>query len=340
MDIRVAQEDDKSLWDKIIYESPDSTIFHTWKWLSIMEKYSQKKIFKTSFSPKLYRIVVHEKNDIIGLIPIYHYQTPVGSWAHSPPDGVECLYLGPIFHNLRQVRPRERYHMYTEFQNNLHKFLVGTLHANSIKIRSSSGFVDPRGFGWNGYDIEPRFTYFLNLKVGKEEVWKNFRKTLKNSISRSQKLGLQCIEGSKSDLDFIYSLMRTRERIHAPKEFLDEVFDAYNPENVKVFLAKNGEDILSGIIMIIFKNKVSFWIGSPKVMFQGVSPNEFILWTVIQWAINQGFEYFEIVGADDSTLYSFKNKFNAELVQEYWAKWYSPVYRFANGVYKLIRDQR
>jgi hypothetical protein len=337
MEIRIATESDKNLWDEIIANSRDSTIFHTWKWLLLMEKYSYKKFLTNSIRSHLYPMIISEHREVIGVIPLYSYKNYWGIWIQSPPLHVECLYLGPIFNHLETLKPRERYHKFLDFQIVLHKYLTENLRANSIKIRSSTGFEDPRGFQWNEYTIEPRFTYFLNLTQGKESIWRNFRKTLRNSITRNEQLGIEVIEGSRDDLEPIFHLMKERNRIETPLGFLHEIFDTFYPHHVRIFIAKHHDRLLSGILITIFKNKVSFWVGSPRTSFEGVSPNDFILWHIIQWSIDQGMEIFEIMGADDLSLFPFKTKFNAELDFGYWAKWISPRFRRINSFHDLIR---
>jgi lipid II:glycine glycyltransferase (peptidoglycan interpeptide bridge formation enzyme) len=247
---------------------------------------------------------------------------------------VECLYLGPIFANFASLKPRERYQKYLECETLVHKYLIGRLHANSIKIRSSTGFEDPRGFAWNGYQIEPRFTYILNLKEGKDSIWKNFRKTLRNSIDKTQRLGIEVTGGSEGDLVPLYHLMKNRRRIETSIEFLRDIFTHFHPTHVRMFKATLDGNFLSAVLVTIFRNRVSFWVGAPRVSIQGTSPNEFILWNIIQWAIDQKFEFFEIIGADDPSLFPFKNKFNAELNPGYWARWDSPIFR----TFMLFRD--
>jgi lipid II:glycine glycyltransferase (peptidoglycan interpeptide bridge formation enzyme) len=210
---------------------------------------------------------------------------------------------------------------------------------NSIKIRSSTGFEDPRGFQWSGYKIEPRFTYFLDLKRDKEEIYKNFQKRLRNYLRGNERVGIEIEEGSHENLEPILLLMKEKERIDAPLEFIHEAFNSFYPHNVRIFIAKHNDNFLSGLLVTIFKNKVSSWIGTPGVSFKGVYPNEFLFWHLIQWSMDQGMEYFEIMGADDLSLVPFKNKWNAEIRRSYLAKWMSPGFHRINSLYSLIRQK-
>jgi lipid II:glycine glycyltransferase (peptidoglycan interpeptide bridge formation enzyme) len=84
---------------------------------------------------------------------------------------------------------------------------------------------------------------------------------------------------------------------------------------------------------------VCFWIGSPKFSYKGISPNELILWESMKSAIEKGYEFYEIMGADDLALYPFKSKFNAELNLRLTIRWFSPKFRLVNAIYRAIKQK-
>ena len=110
------------------------------------------------------------------------------------------------------------------------------------------------------------------------------------------------------------------------------VFDQFFPDHNKVFIAKAGSERLSGIITIFYRDKVTFWVGSPRFSYNGLSPNELVLWESIRWAGEQGYKTFEILGADDYSLFPFKRKFNGKVISYYQMKWMSPSLNFVSSV--------
>ena len=117
------------------------------------------------------------------------------------------------------------------------------------------------------------------------------------------------------------------------KDELLEIFKNFYPENLNFFIAKKGDIPLTGIITISYKDKVSVWMGSPKITVDGVSPNYILHWEGIRWACNNNYKFFEILGASDQTLFAFKSKFNGEIIPFYSMKWYSPLNRFIISIY-------
>ena len=333
MDVSIASDSDQQLWDDIIFSSIEGTLFHTWKWLKIMEKHNRKKIFSRHYRGILYPLIVREKDEIIGLMPVFFYNTPFLKMACSPSFSVENLYLGPVVRKNDKNKTHSKQYLFLQFQKAIDDFLKNTLKSNFISIHSSPGMSDPRPFIWSGYKVEPEFTYIIDLSPGEKILWGNINKSTRNAINKLERKGVSVDNGSKEDIEIIYNLLFRRERIYATKEFLLEIFQNFFPENLNFLIARKDGYPLTGIITIFYKNKVSIWIGSPKITSTEVSPNYIVYWEGIRWACNNNFKYFEIIGASDYSLFTFKNKFNGVIIPYYTMKWYSPFNRFIISLY-------
>lgn len=332
MDISIALDTDQQLWDDIILSSEEGTLFHTWKWLKIMEKHTRKKIFLQKYKAILYPLIVRDGNEIIGVMPVFFYDSPLVKMACSPPFSVENYYLGPVMKKNDAIKYHRKQSIFYEFQKTIDHYLKNNLKSKYISIHSSPGMSDPRPFIWSGYKVEPAFTNIIDLAPGEKTIWENFNQTVRKSVNKAQKLGISVHTGSKEDLELIYTLLKERERIHATKEFMHEIFETFYPDNLQLFLAKKDDVVLTGIITLSYKNKVSVWTGSPTVSVNGVSPNYSVHWEGIHWACDHNFRFIEIIGASDPTLFPFKSKFNGDIVPFYIMKWYSPVHRFITSV--------
>lgn len=337
MDLSILTDDDCDTWDNIVNSSTHSTLFHTWKFLKIMEKHSRVKFFGKSFKPTLLPVKINDGSGTVGIIPLYYYNLPAKRTVISPPGGVQCLYLGQILCDFDTLIPRKRYSRILAFQKELDTFMKEELQANSILINSSPGFEDSRPFTWSDYTVEPRYTYRLDLRCGEELLWNNLRNTVRKSIRKCERNGIEFMEGGKDDIEKLYNLLKDAERISVPKEFLMEVFDAFYPENLRILTVKYDGNLLSGAIMTRYNDEFSFWIGFPRVSLKGMAPNDLLYWKTIQWALRQGTEHLEMIGASEPTLFNFKNKFNSEIELFFWMKWNSPAYRLMENVYKSIQ---
>ncbi len=97
MRVEIAKEEDGEEWDKLVEASPHSTIFHTWKWLKIMEKYSwMKTVMKKRVKCKLYPVIGLKGEMPIGVFPLFLYNFSLFRMVASPPSKVEVYYLGHV----------------------------------------------------------------------------------------------------------------------------------------------------------------------------------------------------------------------------------------------------
>jgi lipid II:glycine glycyltransferase (peptidoglycan interpeptide bridge formation enzyme) len=232
---------------------------------------------------------------------------------------------------------------FVEFQREVDEFINEELKANYISISLPPGLLDPRPFQWTGYHIEPAYGYVMDLSSGFEYIWqKKFDKKLRNDIERAIRRGILIEEGGKKELEAIYDLMVDRyaeqnKRVNVPKEYLLELYDNFT-ENIKIFVAKYEEKIVTGVINVCYKNKIASWIGNPRPrvkMFP--SPNDLLKWVEIKYACEYGMKYYEQIGtAGDERLYSYYSKINPELLVRFSAKKTSFLSKFFETSYIKI----
>lgn len=336
MELKIAEETDQQNWDAIVERSPNATIFHTWKWLKLMEKYSTIQNSGIGSRVKFYPLFLMEKDRPVGIYPLFFLKKLIFNFTYSPPPNMETLYLGPLFPDIETMKEEKKQIFIIDVQKEIDRFIKKDLKSTCIQVNTPPGFEDCRSFKWGGYSTIPRYTYYINLNDGKEKIWDNFSRTLKQDINKVKKKGIHVDIGSKKDVKFIYDFHKERNRIRSNKEYMLEIFDNFAPKNLTVFIAKHENSSLSGVITICYKNKVSFWVGTPRLSYDGTSPNTYIYWEAINWAIENGYEIFEIMGADEVTLFPFKRKFNGKIIPYYQMKWMSPSLNVISSLYHSL----
>jgi hypothetical protein len=337
MELKVIGESDKELWDRVVYESPQGTLFHSWKWLKIVEDYSKKIVFRKTYKTQLFPLMVFENAEIVGILPVFFYDIPFFKTVLSPATGVENLYLGPVLHNPEKFNQNKQQTRLLEFQNQIDSFIKNTLKARYILIKTSPGLTDLRPFKWSGYEVEPQYTYELDLTIGKEKIWNEFSRRLKQDINQVKKNGISVEIGSRDDFEFIYDSLKKRARINAEKKYILEIFDTFAPRNLTIFIVKHEDRKISGLAVICYKNKVWFWLGNPRMTDNGPSPNTLMFWEAINWAIEHGYENLEIIGADTFDLFSFKRKFGGTPTLFFKTRWLSPGFKSLESVYTIFK---
>lgn len=337
MELIIAEETDRQKWDDVVDRSPNGTIFHSWKWLKILEKHSCLKIAGIRSRGELYPLFIMDKEKAVGIYPLFFFKNSLIRSCYSPPTLVEMVFLGPLFPGMDSMKEEKKQIFIEEVQKLIDRFIKKDQKANYIQINTTPGYEDCRSFRWSGYTVEPMYTYYIDISQGTDLLWKSFNRSLRYYIEKARKEGITVTDGTKDDVLFIYDLLKERGRIASPKELMGDLFSGFSPNHLKVFMAKTNSETLSGIITILYKDKVTFWAGAPRCSYKGLSPNELLLWESIRWAAEQGYKTFEIEGADDYSLFPFKRKFNGKVIPYYKMKWMSPSLKVISSVYHSLR---
>ena len=338
VELKVAREEDAELWDRLVESSPHGTIFHTWKWLKIVEKHTNSKLFT---------LVGYRGEVPVGIFPLFYQKKAFLKMVFSPPPHVAIIYLGPVLVDYGKLKQSKRETNFVEFQKQIDEFIKEELKANYISISLPPGLLDPRPFQWSGYEVEPAYGYVMDLSKGIEHIWKNkCDKKLRENINRAIRRGIYIEEGGKKELEVIYDLMVDRyaeqdKIVTVPKEYLLDVYDAFS-ENIKISVAKYEGEIITGTIDIYYKDKIVSWIGNPRPRVKiSPSPNDLLNWEAMKYACEHGFRYYETIGtAGDERLHNYYSKFNPELLIRFSAKKSSLISQLLERTYMRLKPLR
>lgn len=329
MDIKIACENDSEEWDKIVENSPHGTIFHTWKWLKLVEKHT-----KTKFYP----LIALNGNTVFGIFPFFYKESFFNS-LFSPPPHTGVPYLGPVIIDYEKMAQYNKESRSIEFQTKIDEFISSHIKPKYIYVAPTPFLIDSRPFKWAGYKTEERYCYSVDLCEGLDCVWERIKKETRQDIRRAERSGVSVEVGCKEELEVVYNLNVKRYEDQGLVETLNKdllfgIYDSY-PENIKIIVAKYKEDIVGGIIDIWYKDRVLSWVGNTKTNLKGVHVNDKINWECIKMAYENGFKIYETIGAaSNQRLYKFSNKYNPNLSVYFTAKKYSSfISKFAEYSY-------
>ncbi|EHQ34333.1 GNAT family N-acetyltransferase [Methanoplanus limicola] len=330
--IRIADEDDATEWDKIVEVSDQATIFHRWKWLKICEKHSD-----FSLAP----LICYNNIEPIAVYPLFFLKKAGLKMVFSPPPHLGLLYLGPAFLNSESLKQNRKESYYTGTQKAVDNYIKTEIKANYINFSLSPHCSDPRAFKWQGYEIEPNYDYIFDLKSGMDKLWKNMKKNTRMEINKTKKMGLTIEIGGQEDIDTLHRLVTERygeqnRNANIPKEFLIDIYSNFR-ENTRILVAKYNGEVLTANIKLKFKNEELSWIGSPKPKNFTPSPNMLITWEEMQDAYDNGMDYYVQMGiAGNKRLHTFFSKFNPDLRIRFNAKKTTPATGLLESGYKKI----
>ncbi len=305
--MKIFEESDVVRWNETVDNAPGGTIFHRWEWLRIAEKHSKSKLYPFT--------CLDDDGTPFGIFPFFYSRMGPLRMVFSPPPGC-AMQLGPILARTN-LKPHKLEHLYKDFQEQIDHFVRG-LGANYILINSSPGLRDIRPFMWSNYDVMPAYTYKIDLTKGETGVWSAFQKKLRSDITRTEKKGLTVKEGSEKDLEFLYESVNRRyeaQNIKLPvsRRYLCDLFQQFGSSHLKLLVALYENRTVGAIIHLAYKDNVIVWEGVGKSDIRGLAVNDLIQWRGIQWAIENGYKTYELMGANTPRLCEFKSKYSPEL---------------------------
>jgi len=308
-------------WDDTVASSSHGTIFHTWKWLKIVQKQTG-----TRFLP----LMAYKGNELVALYPVFIQKRGFFTLAFSPPSKTYLVYLGPVIKGYDALKQDKKESLLVDLQEALDTLLFSELGCNYVRIRSPPGIYDSRYLSWAGYSVGAQYTYRIPLSKGIENIWAGFDKKLRVDINKAEKAKIEVREGELADLHAISENLSRRFqeqglKKYEYKEYLTDLYHAFYPENLKIFMAYFDGERIGGMVTPCFNKTMYGWIGIPKSDFSGPSPNDLVQWEGIKWACANGFSVYDIMSAGDNPrLRYFKAKYNPDLCVWYTAQKYSP----------------
>jgi lipid II:glycine glycyltransferase (peptidoglycan interpeptide bridge formation enzyme) len=308
--LEVLDPKNSASWDEIVDRSPNGTLFHSWKWLKIAEEYSKSKLFPLVFFDD-------DNNDTpFGAIPLFYLTKSGMKFVFSPPPACSMV-LGPVFID-KDYRQRKFLLTYVEFQASIDSFIQG-LGAHYTRIVTHHGLLDTRPFIWAGYAVSPLYTYMIDLSQGKENIWNNLSSSLRRHIRKAEESGVTVINTADiSALDYLYETLEKRymeshTKLGTQKEYAYQLLQQFGDSVFQIPIAVHNGKTLAGHMSFNYKDTVTLWLGGSRDESDKWSANSFLLWKVILKAIDDGFRWIDMSGANTQHLCLFKSGYDPSL---------------------------
>lgn len=338
MVLQIADETDQAKWDEIVKNSSLGTIFHSWKWLKIVETHTRTKLIP---------IMGYNSSTPIGILPLFVQKKGIITMVSSPPPKSALLFLGPVFVGWDSINQSKRESNYLEFQKEVDEYISKEIKADYVSISLPPKLPDIRPYLWAGYKIDVLYDYVTPLHSSLDDLWLRLMKKMRANISKSKKMGFSVEVGGKPELEEIYHLMVQRykdqeKKETIPKNYLLDIFDEF-PENLKIFTVKYQGETITGQIDIQYNDCLISWIGSPKPNKPiSPSPNDLCEWEALAYAHSHGMREFIVYGAArNERLHKYYVKMNPELHTRFSAKKMSFVAHTMEKAYlKIIKPLR
>jgi len=304
-------------WDEFVYSLPGGTIFHTLKWLNIIEK---------NQTLNLKNIVIYRDDSLIGVFPLFIKKFWFIKVAASPFVVEDTPYMGPAMDPSHIAELLPALDVYFK-KNKIYYLRIISNRVYDVKNTYSS------------YRFVNKYTHILDLIKTEDDLWKNLEGRCRTAIRKAQKS--KVIVNRESDRNFIERYYSIIEEIYLAqsmpcpnkKALYYDIWDSFAPGNAIFLSAKYHDEIIGGVIIIIDRKRAYYLNGASRYDFRSLSASNLLLWEAINIAKEKGVEKFDFVGSNIPRLAKFKKSFGGQLVE------HSLIEKSGSKWISLLRDK-
>lgn len=198
--------------------------------------------------------------------------------------------------------------------------MVENLYRSGVRgtIALSPNVTDMRPFQWQGFHVQVRYTFYLNIPIDESEidyaVRKQIKKAIKNGFTCSDAVSseaiIECLEDTEDRQGFSYGL--SGADIHIAKELLDEKhFRCYG------CYAPSGEIASARIILHSPGSRAIDWVAGTKREFLNSGATQAIIAFALEDLASRGAAGFDFAGANIPNVAAAKATWGGHLIPYY-----------------------
>ncbi|WP_226007326.1 lipid II:glycine glycyltransferase FemX [Natrinema salinisoli] len=258
----------------------------------------------------------------VGLFPVFEYARGPVTGAFSPAPHSWTAYLGPALLNVDKLKQRKA-------DRRIKRFLEGCLEWIGEEISPlyskfvTGEFDDVRPFVWNGYDIEPGYTYVVDLDGTEDELLDGFSSDARSNIRNADDDRYVIEESDADDVERIVE--RVRERYESQgqpfglsTDFARSLYETLPDGSIRPYVCRVDGEFLGGILVVESDRTRYRWQGGVKPDADvDVAINDLLDWHVMRDGLSEGIDEYDLVGAGVPSINRYKAKFNPRLVTTY-----------------------
>lgn len=173
-----------------------------------------------------------------------------------------------------------------------------------------------------GFHFRPHLNFIVALD-DKKAVQDRLSSNRRRQIRASRAAGAVTMEPeSEDDVRELYDLLEKlyKEKVKKPLPSIDLFMQFWKSPSAKTFLVKYEGKVIGGSVGPIYANKVLYqwYVCGENGVIQGVHPSVLASWAPMEYGLENGYEYFDFMGAgkpeDHYGVRDFKARFGGEEV--------------------------
>ena len=330
IEIKTITPSDASAWDDYVNTHPQATLYHLSGWKHVIEK---------TYGHKTYYLMVVDssklkaQSSIVGILPLVHLKHFIfGNSLISVP----FFDLGGILaddEEAENILISEAIKLGQKLKANN----IELRHAEPLKLLNNSLQEDSSTPGTPGQSCKfcqkqgrslaittklHKVRMLLELPESSEILMKSFKSKLRSQVKRPMKDGLISKIGGLELLDNFYDIFLINMRdlgspVHS-KKLIYNVLKEF-PEKAKIVAVYKDGQPLAASIIVGFKDTLENPWASSLRQFSRLNPNMLLYWTMLEYACDNGFKYFDFGrSSPDEGTYKFKKQWGSKPENLHW----------------------
>jgi hypothetical protein len=297
LNISILDTEQMSLWDEFVFTRQAGTIYHTSAWRSVIESVY-------GHNPLYFALI--DNGRILAGLPVFQIKSLfTGSRLSTVPCAQTCTPLADT---------GQQYQM---LKHGIREYMVGEK-IRGWQIKTTDAFLfedDSHAVRDDGF-----MTHVLRIDRPVEDIYQGVHKNhIRRSIQKAVKHGIQMKRcESPAGVRLFYTLymhMRRREGLlPQPLFFFQSLWDRFHPKGmIDILFAEYQGRVISTILLLKYRETVSYEYGATEKGAHAYSPSPFLLWYAIKDAAEQGYSIFDFgrTSEEETGLVRFKDHWGA-----------------------------
>lgn len=141
-------------------------------------------------------------------------------------------------------------------------------------------------------------TWVVDLRSGREAVWKRMAGRARTAVRKAEKAGVTVREACQDDLHVYYRLhQETYHRTGVPphtKDYFRNIWDSFFTKGfAHVWIAELDGEPVAAENFGIYKRAAIYWTGAASAKGLDVEANSLLQWTAMQWMLSNDLQWYE-----------------------------------------------
>ncbi len=306
-------EHDADEWNRYVDRSDGTNPFHRAEALRLQAD---------DTDTTLHLLAGFKGQEPVGIFPVFEYARGPITGAFSPAPRSWSCYLGPSVLNIDKLKQRKA-------DRRVQRFLAGCLHWIDEEIAPlyarfvAAEFEDVRPFMWNEYDVEPEYTYVVDLDGTEAQLLDRFSSDARSNIRNADESSYTIEEGGVADVGRIVEQVAKRyenqgRSFQLSTTFAESVYKDLPDGSIRPYVCRVDGDVLGGILVVESESTRYRWQGGVKPDVDvDIAINDLLDWAVMRDGLESGLDRYDLVGAGVPSINRYKAKFNPRLETTY-----------------------